>query len=145
MNKNVFEAAIGGVILLFVIVLIYFASLQINKNDEKYYKITAYFDDITGLFLGSDVTIAGIKVGEVTKTIFDQEKKAAKVEISVRESIKIPEDSSAQIISGGLIRDKLIKIELGTSNNSISPEGEIEYTQSSINIESLINKFIFSS
>ena len=142
-NKSIFEAMIGGIILLFVIILIYLVSMRTYEGDEEY-KVVAYFDDVTGISIGSHVTISGIKVGEVSNTTFDYKRKAAKLEMQIRKDIKLPDDSSAQVISKGFMGDKLVKIELGASDNLLDAGEEIEYTQSMRDIESLIQKFVFN-
>ncbi len=144
MNKSIFEAVIGGVILLFIICLVYFASVYNSKDNVKYYDFVAYFDDATGVTSGTAVTVAGIKVGQVSEATFDLERKVAKVKFVVNESIDVPEDSAVKIIGIGFMGEKVLRLELGTEDNVLQPGDEVVYTQASSHLESLIHKFLFN-
>ncbi len=138
MTKNIFESIVGAVIICFVVAFVYL--FFISSDDEKglHYNIFAYFEDATGILRGSDVTIAGIKVGEVKNVEFDKKRRLARVDMSIIEEISLPEDSYLKIASNGLMSESVIKIELGLAETFVSAGGEIERTDSSNTIRSLI-------
>ena len=86
--------------------------------------------------------IAGVKIGSVKDMELDPETYFATVEISLRDEIRLPEDSSAKITSASLLGDNFVAIEPGGSEFMIEPGGEIPYTQGSVSIGDLIGKVI---
>ena len=143
MNKNIFESLIGGCIVLFTGVLVFYIVMRdVNKSC---YPIVAYFNDISGIVIGSNITVSGIKVGKISFMEFDDVSKSAKVSMCIQEGMQIPNDSSAVISSVNLMGEKNIKIQFGFSETFLHVGEEISYTQSALSIESLINRFIFKN
>jgi phospholipid/cholesterol/gamma-HCH transport system substrate-binding protein len=106
------------------------------------YAVTAKFDNIGDLKPGSPVTMAGVNVGRVESISFDpRDFKAAVVLRIENQYSEIPEDSDASIQTAGLLGGKYIGIGPGGSETFLKDGGRIEFTQSAIVLESLINKF----
>ncbi|MFV9875227.1 MAG: outer membrane lipid asymmetry maintenance protein MlaD [Rickettsiales endosymbiont of Dermacentor nuttalli] len=146
MKDNFTETLIGALILIIAGTFIFFAYQWGDvKPVNNGYNINARFERIDGITLGSDVSIAGVKVGTVTKQTLDTKSFLAVIEMSINGEVKIPRDSSAQISSIGLIGNKYIDITPGSTKQSLKPGETIKYTQSSVNLETLIGKMIFNS
>jgi len=122
------------------------AYLAIKLGDVEFfgtseYRVKALFGNVSGLTEGSDVEIAGVKVGKVAHIYLDDA--SAKVEMLINPGVKIPDDSIASIRTQGLIGDKYIKISPGGSEENVGPGGLITETESAVDIEELISKYIF--
>jgi phospholipid/cholesterol/gamma-HCH transport system substrate-binding protein len=106
------------------------------------YTVTAKFDNIGDLKPGSPVTMAGVRVGAVESIRFDPKDYKAEVVLRIEDQYQeIPEDSDASIQTAGLLGGKYIGIGPGGSETFLKQGGQIEFTQSAIVLESLINKF----
>lgn len=140
-KKNLFEAFLGIVTVIFAVFFLYFAYSK-KENISDGYKIYAVFDNIEGISVGSDVMIAGIKVGEVLQLSLDKKDYSASVALKLNKDIKIPEDSRLSVVSSGLLGGKYILVTPGMSEIFIKEGSALKYTQSAINLESLIGKII---
>src|SRR5687767_11596643 len=111
-------------------------------GDTDGYRVTAQFDNIGDLKEGSPVTMAGVHIGRVESIRFDP--KVFKAEVALRienQYSEIPEDSDASIQTAGLLGGKYVGIGPGGSETFLKEGGQIEFTQSAIVLESLVNKF----
>ncbi len=145
MNKDTFEIIVGTFVLLCAI---FFASSSFKSTrvvNNSGYKIIAKFNNIDGINSGSDVKIAGVKVGHVDNQKLDSKTYQASLTIILNSEIKIPTDSSIKVSSEGLLGSKFLQISPGGSFENLEDGDEIEFTQSSVNFEDLLGKFIFSS
>ncbi len=140
MKGNVLESIIGAVVLIVAVFFIYFAYVSSGEKIKEGYVITARFDDVSGLAAGSDVKMNGIKVG-IVKSLRLDENYQAKIELLIKDSIKIPTDSSLSITTDGLMGNKFVSIAAGFSDEKLKPNEEVELTRSAVNLEKLIDKF----
>jgi len=143
MKKINIETLVG---LFLVIGFICLGYLSIKLGDihpfgSKQYTIKARFSNVSGLKEGAVVEIAGVPVGKVSK--IDLNDYEAVVEMMIDRDVKMPEDSIASIRTQGIIGDKYIKIKVGGSEEYLTDGGEILETESAIDIEELISKYIF--
>ena len=105
-------------------------------------RVTAKFDNIGDLKPGSPVTMAGVRIGRVESIRFDPKDFKAAVVLRIENQYsEIPEDSDASIQTAGLLGGKYIGIGPGGSETFLKQGGQIEFTQSAIVLESLVNKF----
>ncbi len=144
MKRNVIETIMGAVVLLVAVGFLMFAYDKGNVKSVDGYEVKADFSNATGIASGSEVRIGGVKIGVVNDLGLNPKTYLASVSMQIREDVKLPKDSSAAIVSSGLLGDKFIAIEPGADDNNLADGGEIEYTQSSVSIEELIGKFVFS-
>ena len=146
MSKNLLETLAGFVVILFAGYFIFLAydNGGINKETDNTYTIFANFEKADGITKGSDIKIAGIKVGRVSDLSLNKDF-VAKVHLSIDDYIKLPTDSSASILSDGLLGSKYISLTPGADEETLVEQESIEYTQSTIILENLISKFIFGS
>lgn len=140
MKGNVLESVIGAVVLVIAVFCVYFAYASSGEKIKGGYVLTARFDDVSGLTNGSDVKLNGIKVG-IVKNLKLDDNYQAKVELLIRDEIKIPTDSSVSVTTDGLMGNKFIAISTGFSDEKLKPNEEIEITRSAVNLEKLIDKF----
>ena len=143
MARNAFETLIGALVLCVALGFIVIAYKGGNVEKPGGIMLTARFDRIDGLSVGSNVRISGLNVGSVMKQSIDPETFMAIVKITLDDSIKLPNDSSAEIVSDGLLGSKYIALIPGGSDAMFRDGDEIEFTQSSVSIEALIGKFMF--
>ena len=144
MKGNVLESVIGAVVLVIAAFCVYFAYISSGEKIKGGYILTARFDDVSGLTNGSDVKLNGIKVGIVRSLKLDDNYQA-KVELLLRDEIKIPSDSSVSVTTDGLMGNKFVAISTGFSDKKLKPNEEIEITRSAVNLEKLIDKFAVGS
>ena len=111
---------------------------------EKNYQIEAEFDNASGLKVGATVEIAGVRIGKVSEISLG-EGDVAKVVLLINRDVEVSADSIASIRTQGLIGDKYIKIIQGGDEESLTDGGVIFDTESSIDIEELVSKYIFES
>lgn len=147
MNKinNYFEIIVGTFVL-FAAAFFLFNSFKSSKvSNSGGYQLIAKFDNIDGLSQGSDVKISGVKIGTVTEQYLDEKTYRATLKLSISDNVKLASDSSAKIASEGLLGSKYLSIEPGADEEMLKAGEEIKFTQSSVNFEELLGKFIFSS
>lgn len=137
------ETGVGVFIILGLLCLGYL-SVQlgdVNLFGTDEYIVKARFANVSGLKEGATVEVAGVTIGKVsTITLDDYE---AAVELAINPGIKIQEDAIASIRTQGIIGDKYIKIKAGGAEEFIENNGEIIDTESAIELEELISKYVF--
>ena len=143
MGGNLVETLVGAVVLAVAAVFVVFAVTRTDVGAVAGYEVIAKFDRIDGLSVGADVRVSGIKVGTVIDQRLDLETYLAVVRMSIDPAVLIPTDSSAAIVSDGLLGDKFMSVTVGGEEEMLEPSDEIRYTQASISIEQLIGKFVF--
>lgn len=141
------EIGTGFFVLLGFAALL-FLTTQLPASGMKFggakagYKVTAEFDNIGDLKVGSPVSMSGVRVGDVTNIRFDSKDYKAVVTMRVDPQYnQIPEDSFASIETQGLLGGKYIGISPGGQDTYLKDDSRIDQTQSAIVLENLINKF----
>ncbi len=145
MRKLSTETAVG-IFVLIGIVCIGYLTIRLGKMEiigDNYYSISARFQSIAGLKTGSQVEVAGVPIGQVEGIALDQERWMAVVKMKIEKNVTLTEDAIASIKSTGLIGDKYIKISPGVSDVPLKPGEMITETESAVDIEELISKFVF--
>jgi phospholipid/cholesterol/gamma-HCH transport system substrate-binding protein len=145
MSKNLVETLVGALVLVIAFVFLYnaYKTTDIVGSGKSGYELQAKFDRADGLNFGGDVKVGGIKVGKVTSLTVDPKSFKAIVKMKIYSDIQFPSDSTAEIIGNGFLGDKYLSIVPGADDEHLADGGVIEFTQSSISLESLIGKFIF--
>jgi len=144
MARNVVETVLGGVVLVVAVGFFSWAYSRSTVGDPGGYTLLAKFDRIDGLPMSADVRVSGIKVGKVLDQSLDPQTYRAQVRFSVASNVELPSDSSAAVVSSGLLGGKYVALVPGGDDLLLKEGGEITLTQSSVNIEDLIGKYIFS-
>ncbi len=109
------------------------------------YPLIAKFLSIDGIVEGSDVLLAGIPIGKVTKTDFDPETNNAILTLTVQDDIEVPLDSVAMIVSEGVFGGKFVKISPGGDLEMMEPGEQFEFVQDSVIFEELLEKVILAA
>jgi phospholipid/cholesterol/gamma-HCH transport system substrate-binding protein len=145
MKRNVIETIMGGVVLVLAIAFLAFAYSRSGLTSISGYEVVATFNRVDGVTVGADVRMSGIKIGTVTDLTLDTETFQAKMRLSLQEDVRLPVDSSAKILSDGLLGGNYVNVEPGGEEALIEPGGEITYTQDPVNLVDLVSRYIFSS
>lgn len=135
-----------GLSVLLLTLVAFFAILfsrdEITHQDGgRYYQLYARFNRTDGLLVGNLVRLAGMDIGRVVNARLDQNFKAI-LTLEVNEKIQLPDDSSAAIVSSGIMGNKYIEIEPGGSEDMLTPGSEFSYTQDAMVLEELIERII---
>ncbi len=144
MGGNLVETLIGAVVLIVAAGFLFFAYGRADVGAVAGYEVIAKFERVDGLAIGSDVRMSGIKIGTVLNQTLDKVDYLAVVRLSVAPSVKLPDDTSAEIVSDGLLGSKYVSLVPGGADEIIEAGGEIKFTQSSVSLEQLIGKLMFS-
>ncbi len=145
MRRNIIETIMGGIVILVAVFFVVFAFNSSGVGTVDGYRITAEFDDATGLAPGTDVRLAGVKIGTVVEQSLNPETYFAQIVLQIDEEIQLPVGTSARIISDGLLGGNFVSLTPGGDDENIPAGGEIEYTQGSINVVDLLGRFVFSA
>ena len=143
MRKLDLEMAVGIFVLIGVFCLGYI-SIRLGRLEvigRGYYTVYADFEKAGGIKQGSSVEIAGVEVGRVKSISLDNYQ--ARVELSIEKTVKLQEDAIASIRTKGLIGEKFVQITPGGSDRTIPAGGRIRETESAIDVEELVSKYIF--
>ena len=136
-----------GLFVLLGFAALFFLTTQLpgsglSFGKEAGYRVTARFENVGDLKVGSPVSMSGVRVGEVESIRFDPNDYRAVVQLHIAQEFnQIPEDSDASIQTQGLLGGKYVGIGPGGSDIYLEEGSEIEFTQSAIVLESLVNKF----
>lgn len=144
MTRKLPELLTGLAVIVIAIVFLVYALGTAGAINAGGYPLIARFSSISGLTIGADVKIGGVKIGRVASERLDPATYAAIVELYINNDIKIPTDSSAAVSSDGLLGGSYIAVAPGGSNSMMNAGQSFPVTQSAINIEELLGKFIFS-
>ncbi len=139
-----------GVGIFMVVGFLSFAWISIKLGDvnlfgEDTYSLEARFNSVSGLKEGALIEIAGVRIGKVSSIGLDSEDYDAIVQLSIDKGIRLQEDSIASIRTAGIIGDRYVNISPGGLDEFIEPGGELVETESAINLEELVSKYIFES
>jgi phospholipid/cholesterol/gamma-HCH transport system substrate-binding protein len=133
------ETILGAIVAVVAIGFFAFAAAQAGQTGaSEGYDLTARFQRIDGINVGSDVRISGVKVGVVRTVALDNETYLARVTMAVNDGVRVPDDSTARIASDGLLGGAYVAIEPG-SMDPIPAGGEILNTQGSVDLLTLFS------
>jgi phospholipid/cholesterol/gamma-HCH transport system substrate-binding protein len=143
MQNSVVETLIGAAVLVVATVFLVFAYTSTGVGGISGYEVSAKFGRVDGVAVGSDVRMAGVKIGTVTRIEIDPSDYSAVAHFSVQNDLNLPDDSSARITTDGILGNQYVSVEPGGSETMIEPGGRIEYTQGSIDLMGLLGRTIF--
>lgn len=146
-NSRTLEIAVGALAALGIAAFIMLA-LQVSDvsrfTDDAGYTLVARFDNIGGLKVRSPVTVAGVRVGRVVGVEVDTETFEAVVRMRIRSAFdQIPEDTSASILTSGLLGEQYVGLEAGGALDVLGDGDEIILTQSALVLEQIVGQFLF--
>ena len=132
---------LGGAALLFLALK---AGNLLSLNFDATYQVSARFDNIGGLKPNAAVKSAGVVVGRIESITFDDKSFQAKVTMQLQQKFGFPKDSSAKILTSGLLGEQYIGLEPGAEEKNLASGDVIKQTQSAVVLENLIGQFINS-
>lgn len=147
MKKSKNDVWVGLFVVLGALALLFLALKSANLlqlNFQSTYRVVARFDNIGGLKPRAAVKSAGVVVGRVASISFDDKTFQAKVVINLNKATQFPKDSSAKILTSGLLGEQYIGLEPGADEKNLASGDVIKQTQSAVVLENLIGQFINS-
>ena len=146
-GRSLAEVATGAVILAVALLFLGYAVLNSGRGtvgSGEGTRLSARFDRIDGLSNGADVRIAGVRVGSVTDMRIDPQTFGAELTMRVDSGLRLPDDTSAEVTSEGLLGGRYVSLVPGGSDKVLADGGRITQTQGSVSLEALLGRFIFS-
>lgn len=149
MQNRTLEVGVGLFLLAGLLALLLLA-LRVSGltvgSSENTYKVYAHFENIAGLTIRSKVTMAGVTIGKVTAIDLDRNSYMGRVTMVLDDAVdNLPADSTASILTAGLLGEKYIGISVGGEEEVLRDGSTIHDTQSSLVLEDLIGKFLLNS
>ena len=148
MNTRNIEILVGAFVVLAVISMV-MLSLKVSNlasygSDDDTYEIRAEFDNIGGLKERSPVSAGGVRVGKVSAITYNNEAFTAVVVMQIEGTYQFPLDTSASILTAGLLGEQYVGLEPGGDEEYLVAGGEIDITQSALVLEQVIGQFLYS-
>ena len=142
-THNATEVVVGGAVLAAAIAFVAYATQSTGfARSPEGYELSASFRSLEGVNIGTDVRLAGVKVGSVLDMSLDPKSFRAETTFAIEETVELPEDTAAVISSEGLLGGSFVELLPGGSEFSLEPGSEIEDTQGSVSIVQLLLKFV---
>lgn len=145
MQRNIIETLVGALVLAVAGVFAYFSYNASSVGSTHGYTFQAQFDNLDGINPGTDVKIAGIKVGSVNKVTLDPKTYFAMLELDLQQTVPVPVDTVAVVATEGLLGGRYIKLLPGASDDLMKPGARFQYTQGPVDIAELLGKVFFSA
>ena len=145
MKKGTVETAVG-IFFVIGILCVGYLTIKLGKMEwigGNFYPVNARFQSVSGLKEGAEVVISGVVIGKVDKISLDYGRMEALVGMKIMREVQLTDDVIASVKTSGLIGDKYIRMSPGGSDEIIPPGGMIIETESPIDIEDLIGKYVF--
>ena len=147
MAKRSIETLVGLFVLLGLVALLFVALKAANLSSfgsQDSYTLSARFDNIGGLKARAPVRAAGVVVGRVTAISLDPKTFQGVVTLSIERPFQFPKDSSAKILTAGLLGDQYVGLDAGGEVDNLAPGAVVKQTQSAVVLENLIGQFLFN-
>jgi len=145
MKKASIEMAVGLFVFIGILCVGYL-TVKLGKMEllgKDYYHLKAQFASVTGLKVGANVEMAGVPIGKVEAISLDPENQTADVRLKIQGDVAVTEDTIASVKTAGLIGDKYIKLSPGGSDIILKSGDTLIETESALDIEELISKYVF--
>lgn len=143
MGSRAIETVMGAVVLIVAGLFLLFTVEHSNLDAPRGYPVSAAFNSVGGIEMGSDVRINGIKVGTVTGQRLDPQTFQAVLDMSIDSQVKLPVNSSAGIASDGMLGGKHVRLEPGNAKEYLVVGGRITTTRDYRSLEELVGEIIF--
>jgi phospholipid/cholesterol/gamma-HCH transport system substrate-binding protein len=146
MNRSKVDVLVGLFVVLGFLALLFLALKAGNLasfSTGADYSVTAKFDNIGGLKVRAPIKSAGVTVGRISEIGFDPETFQARVTLAIEERFQFPRDTSAKILTSGLLGEQYVGLEPGGDEKNLADGGKISLTQSAVVLENLIGQFLY--
>lgn len=147
MKQSTIEIMVGVFVALGLAALFMLAMKVSNiaaLGDDGGYEVQVYFENIGGLKVRSPVTVAGVRVGRVTAIDFDDELYEAVVTLSIGSGYRLPADTSASILTAGLLGEQYVSLEPGGAETYLKDGDRVTLSQSALVLEKIIGQVLFN-
>lgn len=134
MQNGFVETLLGAAVVAVAVFFFYYGWSSTGAGTVAGYELLARFDRVDGVSVGTDVRMAGIKIGSVTSQELDQKSYRAVVKMNIKPGIDLPEDSSVKVASEGLLGGTFLSVSPGGSDDMMKPGSEFATTQGSIDL-----------
>ena len=144
--KKVSTETIVGLFVLAGILCVGYLTIRLGKMEilgNNTYTVYGRFESVTGLTEGASVEMAGVQIGQVSSISLDKKRQVAVVTMKIKNDIELTDDVIASLKIAGLIGDKFIKLTPGGSDILLKDGGIITETESGVDLEELISKYVF--
>lgn len=145
MKRTTVEST-AGIFVLIGILCVGYLTIKLGRMEwvgGDYYSVYAKFQSVSGLTKGAKVEISGVQIGSVDEINLDPKRSIAVIRMKIKKGLALSEDTIASIKTSGLIGDKYIRISPGGSDNILKPGDTLTETESAIDLEELISKYVF--
>ncbi len=144
MKNAAVETLIGAAVIVIAAAFFLFAYQSSGKSSAAGgYRLLAEFDNAEGINVGTDVRMAGVKVGTVVGQTLNHENFQAAITMLIDPALQVTEDVTAKVTAEGLLGSKFISLEQGGAETKLADGGMIQYTQGAVDIWSLISQAMF--
>ena len=147
MNRSTIDLWVGALVAMGLAALLFLA-LKVGNlasfSTSEVYQVQAKFANIGGLKVRAPIKSAGVVVGRVADVRFDNESYEAVVTMNIEGGFKFPRDTSAKILTSGLLGEQYIGLEAGGDSAMLKGGDRVKLTQSAVVLENLISQFMFS-
>jgi phospholipid/cholesterol/gamma-HCH transport system substrate-binding protein len=139
------ETIVGAAVIALAVGFFLYASKTsgVGGGSSTGYKVIAEFDNAEGINIGTDVRLAGIKIGTVTGQSLNAENYMARLELTLDPKVALSDDTAAKVTSEGLLGSKFISMEPGGSETKLAEGSMMTLTQGAVDIWSLISSAMF--
>ena len=147
MRKSVLDFWVGLFVLVGIIALLFLALKAGNMSSfsfAKTYQVKAAFDNIGGLKVRAPVKSSGVVVGRVSQILFDDKSYQAIAVLDMDQRYQFPRDSSAKVLTSGLLGEQYIGIEPGGDSAMLASGSKMAITQSAVVLANLTGQFLYS-
>jgi phospholipid/cholesterol/gamma-HCH transport system substrate-binding protein len=145
MEKSSVEISVGIFVFIGLLCVGYLA-IKLGKMEwigNNYYPIYARFQSVSGLNTGAQIEMSGVQIGKVDSISLDSVRQVAVVKMKIKKEVVLTDDVIASVKTEGLIGDKYITISPGGSDEILKPGDMIIETESAVDLEELISKYVF--
>lgn len=143
MRNDTMETLIGAAVIVIAVAFVVF-TFRTTGQTVNGYELTTKMPRVDGVAVGTDVKLAGVKIGSVKALTLDPKDYRVAVHMDIQPGVQVPDDSSVMVTSAGLLGSSYISIQPGGSDAMLPPGGEIKNAQGAIDMMGLLNKFVGS-
>jgi|SRR5882757_8400067 phospholipid/cholesterol/gamma-HCH transport system substrate-binding protein len=147
MGKKQIETLVGLFVLVGALAIVFLSLKAANLASftfDSTYPLIARFDNVGGLKMRAPVKSAGVTVGRIESILFDDKNFQGLVKMDIDRRYRFPADTSAKILTSGLLGDQYVGLEPGADEKNLNPGDTIQLTQSAVVLENLIGQMLYS-
>jgi phospholipid/cholesterol/gamma-HCH transport system substrate-binding protein len=139
-QNNIAEIVIGAIVVAVAVILLAFGYTHTGARGASGYELNARMPKVDGLGEGTDVRLAGIKIGTVSGLVLDPKTYLVTMHMSIRNDVQIPVDSSLLVTSSGILGSSYLSITPGGDDKMMAPGGYFENVQGAIDLMNLVGR-----